>query len=181
MSVSVTPTSKREYEEIITQPLLTERQQEMITRALSSRDAVVLAAIIKKHCPNVINETQKLLCDDTRKSCEKLCRCSEAASVLYGKDYQDLSYFYFNKVWDELKANQLFFVEMMNAMSGNDNDVKGTKHELRVKYSFLYLILMNERWHELSLIKRINAILIIEGGCSKKVISRLCRRLQPLF
>jgi hypothetical protein len=177
MSVSITPTSEHEYEETIIQPLLTERQQEMITRALSRRDVVALAAIIKKHCPSVINEIQKLLCDDTRKSCEKLCRRSEAASVLYGKDYEDLSDFHFNKVWDELKANQPFFVELMNAMSGNDNDIEGTKHELRVKYSFLYSILMKERWHELSVIKRMNTILIIEGGCSKKVISSL-RRYQ---
>ena len=155
------------------QPLLTERQKEMIIQALSSGDAVVLAAILKKHCASVINEIQKLLCDDVRKSCEKLCKRSGGSSVLYGKDYESLSDFNFNKVWDELKANQPFFVELMNAMSGNNIDIEDTKHELRVKYSFLYSILMNERWHELSLIKRMITILIIEGGCSKNVRCKL--------
>lgn len=142
----------------------------MITRALSSRDPVVLAAIIKEHCPSVMNATQKLLCEDIRKSCENLCRRSQAGSVLYGKDYESLRDVDFNKIWDELKANQPFLVELMNAVTDND-DIEGTTHELRVKYSFLYSILMNERWHELSLIKRMNTVLIIEGGCSKQVLS----------
>ena len=57
----------------------------------------------------------------------------------------------------------------MNAVSGKENSVAETKLEVQVKYSFLYLILMNERWHELNLVKRVNTILIIEGGCTKKV------------
>lgn len=165
------PTSEAELCSFTPQSLLTERQQQMITRALSSRDAVVLAAIIKEHCPSVMNATQTLLCEDIRKSCENLCRRSQAGSVLYGKDYESLRDFDFYKVWDELKANQPFIVELMNAVTDNDDDIEGTKHELRVKYSFLYSILMNERWHELSLIKRMNTVLIIEGGCSKQVLS----------
>ena len=43
------------------------------------------------------------------------------------------------------------------------------KLEFQVKNSFLYSILMNERWHELNLVNRVNTVLIIEGGCTKKV------------
>ena len=28
---------------------------------------------------------------------------------------------------------------------------------------------MNERWHELNLVKCVNTVLVIEGGCTKKV------------
>jgi len=49
-----------------------------------------------------------------------------------------------------------------------------------VKYSFLYSILMNERWHELNLVKRVNTVLIIEGGCTKKV-SNIIHKLVCLF
>ena len=104
------PNATSEAECTFMQPVLTERQKEMISRALNSGYVVVLAAILKGHCPSVINEIQKLLCDDVRKSCEKLCKRSTATSVLYGKDYESLSDFHFNKVWDELKANQPFFV-----------------------------------------------------------------------
>lgn len=75
-----------------------------------------------------------------------------------------------NKVWVELKASHLYLVEIMNAVSGKEKSAAETKRELQVKYSFLYSILMNERWHYLNLVKRVNKVLIIEGGCTKKVI-----------
>lgn len=75
-----------------------------------------------------------------------------------------------NKVWVELKTSHLYLVEIMNAVSGKENSAAETKRELQVKYSFLYSILMNERWHYLNLVKRVNKVLIIEGGCTKKVI-----------
>lgn len=74
-----------------------------------------------------------------------------------------------NKVWVELKTCHTYLVEIMNAVSGKKSAAE-TKRELQVKYSFLYSILMNERWHELNLVKRVNSVLIIEGGCTKKVI-----------
>ena len=38
------------------QSLLTERQQKMIVQAVSYKDATVLAAILKDHCPGVVEE-----------------------------------------------------------------------------------------------------------------------------
>lgn len=75
-----------------------------------------------------------------------------------------------NKVWVELKTSHPYLVKIMNAVSGKEKSAAETKRELQVKYSFLYSILMNERWHELNLVKRVNSVLIIEGGCTKKVI-----------
>jgi hypothetical protein len=89
--------------------------------------------------------------------------------ALFGKDYESLQDFDFKKIWNEFKTNLPFLVELMNAVSNNDSDIEGTGHELMVKYSFLYSILMNERWHELSLVKRMITVLTIEGGCSKQV------------
>ena len=47
--------------------------------------------------------------------------------------------------------------------------MENTGLDVRVKFYFLYSVLMNEKWQELSLLKRVNTILIIEGGCTKKV------------
>ena len=101
-------------------------------------------------------------------SCAKLCKHSQG-SVLYGNDYDSMKDFDFNKVWLELKTNLPFLVELMNAVSGKENSIAETKLELQVKYSFLYSILMKERWHELNLVKHVNTVLIIEGGGTKKV------------
>ena len=150
------------------QSLLTERQQKMIVEAVSHKDAVVLAAILKDHCPSVVKELKKTVSEELKTSCAKLCKRSHG-SVLYGNDYDSMKDFDFGKVWLELKTNLPFLVELMNAVSGKENSVAETKLELQVKYSFLYSILMNERWHELNLVKRVNTVLVIEGGCTKKV------------
>ena len=151
------------------QSLLTERQQKIIVQAVSHKDVTVLAAILKDHCPSVVKELKKTVTEELKTSCAKLCKRSQG-SVLYGNDYDSMKEFDFNKVWLELKTNFPFLVEVMNAVSVNENSVAETKLELQVKYSFLYSILMNERWHELNLVKRVNTVLVIEGGCTKKVV-----------
>ena len=150
------------------QPLLTERERKMIVQAVSHKDPSVLAAILKDHCPSVVKELKKTVSEELRTSCAKMCKPSQG-SVLYGNDYDSMKDFDFNKVWLELKMNLPFLVELMNTVSGKENSVAETKLKLQVKYSFLYSILMNERWHELNLVKRVNTVLIIEGGCTKKV------------
>ena len=152
----------------VAQSLLIERQQQLITQASNTRYPTVLADILAEHCPTVVNSIKKLICKDIRKSCEKLSRRSQG-SVLFGKDYESLQDFDFKNIWNEFKTNLPFLVELMNAVSNNDSDIEGTGHELVVKYSFLYSILMSERWHELSLVKRMITVLTIEGGCSKQV------------
>jgi len=150
------------------QPLLTERERKMIVQTVSHKDPTVLATILKDYCPSVVKELKKTVSEELRTSCAKICRPSQG-SVLYGNDYDSLKDFDFNKVWLELKTNLPFLVELMNAMSGKENTVAETRLKLQVKYSFLYSILMNERWHELNLVRRVNTVPIIKGGCTKKV------------
>ena len=68
-----------------------------------------------------------------------------------------------------MKSTVPFFIEIMNAVSGKNLGMENTELDVCVKFCFLYSVLMNERWHELSLLKRVNTILIIEGGCTNKV------------
>lgn len=41
------------------QSLLTERQAKLIVQAVSHKDSIVLAAILKDHCPSVVEELKK--------------------------------------------------------------------------------------------------------------------------
>ena len=134
------------------QLLLTERQEKMIVRAISHRDAAVLAAILRDHCPGVVEEVKKTIREELKTLWAKLSKNSQG-SVLYGNDYDSMKDFDFNTIWLELKTNLPFLVELMNAVSGKENSIAETKLELQVKYSFLYSILMNERWHEFNLVK----------------------------
>ena len=44
----------------------------------------------------------------------------------------------------------------------------------RIKFCFVYSILMNIKWHKLSLMQRINTVSMIKGGGSKKVYIFSC-------
>ena len=70
-----------------------------------------------------------------------------------------------------MERNIPFLIDIMNAVSGKNGatDCITENTDLQVKYSFVYSILMNERWHELSVLKRVNTLLVIEGGCTKQV------------
>lgn len=141
---------------------------EDIVRAANSQPAVVVADIIKKRCPSVLTALKLSITDEISTACQKLCRRTDG-SVLYGNSYESLRDFDFDRVWSEMEKNIPYLIEIMNAVSGTNTGIEGTKRDLRVKFSFLYSILMSERWHELSLLKRVNTILIIEGGCTKQV------------
>jgi cytochrome c oxidase subunit IV len=65
-----------------------------------------------------------------------------------------------------MATNIPFLVDIFNAVSGKNGLVEIAT---RVKCGFVYSVLMNERWHELSLVKRVNTVLVIEGGCTKQV------------
>ena len=148
---------------------LSDKQQQIIARALNAKDASVLAIILKEHYANVVGALRKLFVKDVSVLCAKLCKRSEG-SVLYGNNYNSLKEFSFHKIWQELKATFPFLVDLMNAVAREEKSIEDTRQELRVKYSFLYSILMNERWHELNLLKRVNTVLVIEGGCTKQVM-----------
>jgi hypothetical protein len=60
-------------------------------------------------------------------------------------------------------------VEFMSAIAGEERKMEDIGESLRAKYSFLYSILISETWHELNLVKRVNTVLIVEGGCTKQV------------
>ena len=136
----------------------------LIIGALKSKSPSNVAEIIRKHCPQVLSSLRLLISEEINTACKNLCRRSDG-SVLYGHSYQSLKDFSFANVWNEIESNIPFLVNIMNAVCGQSF----TTPDLRVKYGFIYSILMSERWHELSLLKRVNTVLIIEGGCTKKV------------
>ena len=146
---------------------------EEFVRVANTQPAVI-ADVITQRCPSVIAALKlaikESIKDEIAAACQTLCRRSDG-SVLYSNrnSFETLKEFDFDRVWTEMKSNVPFFIEIMNAVSGKNLGMENTDLDVRVKFCFLYSVLMNERWHELSLLKRVNTILIIEGGCTKKV------------
>jgi hypothetical protein len=154
--------------DVDSQSRLSDKQQQIISQAVNAKDTNVLAFIVKQHCENVVTALLKLLLKDVSLSSAKLCKRSQG-SVLYGNDYQSLKDFSYNNIWMELKDNFPMLVEFMSAIAGEERKMEDIGESLRVKYSFLYSILISEIWHELNLVKRVNTVLIVEGGCTKQV------------
>ena len=102
--------------------------------------------------------------------------------MLYGHSYQSLKDFSFDNVWNEIESNIPFLVNIMNAVCGQSF----TTPDLRVKYGFIYSILMSERWHELSLLNLVH-IGSSQSSQSSGSFQKLLRRPgrpyvnQPIF
>ena len=71
------------------EPMLNEGQQQKIIRAAESKQPVVLAHIIKEHCPVVLASLKESIMDDVSSSCKSLCKRSDG-SVLFGTIYESL-------------------------------------------------------------------------------------------
>ena len=90
-------------------------------------------------------------------------------SVLHGTAYRDLINLNLDKIWAEIEENCKIIIKFFNAITSKTADQDPS---MKVKYCFVYAILMNARWSEFSLLQRVNTVLVIEGGCSKKVINK---------
>ena len=74
-----------------------------------------------------------------------------------------------DKLWNELVTHHSFLVDVFNVASNQFCKANETPHELRTKYCLMYSTLMMVRWDHLSLLQRINTVLMIEGGGSVRV------------
>ena len=123
---------------------------------VTNTQPAVIADVIKQRSPSVIAALKLTIKDEIAAACQTLCRRSDG-SVLYSKrnSFETLKGFDFDRVWTEMKSIVPFFIEIMNAVSGKNLGMENTELDVRVKFCFLYSVVMNERWHELSLLKRV--------------------------
>ena len=108
-----------------------------------------------------------------------LCKRKDG-SIWHNHLYQSLEEFDNDAIWKEMITHIPFFMEVLNTITvGNQvtsQNLSDIPKSLRIKFVTIYCILMNERWHELSLFQRVTSVLMIEGGCTKEVsiIFSLC-------
>lgn len=161
---------KSNYHTYVTTPL-TSIQQSKVERAAKTKIPTALADVITKDCPSVERAIKRSILHKCKMSCDALCKRNSESSVLYASDvnFNAMKNFSIEKIWLEMKTCHPFLIDLLNAMTGKEEDICNITNEVKVKYCMVYSILMNIRWHELSLFQRINTILLIEGGCGKQV------------
>ena len=144
--------------------IITENDKINIIKALDTNEVNMIATI-----PTIQLAAKQLILKEVDKSCKSLCKRNENSSMLLDNSYKGLAEFSFDLLWTELLGNHRFLVDLLNSVSGKNHKACDTPKDLQTKYCFIYSVLMNARWHELSLVQRVNTVLIIEGGCSKQV------------
>ncbi|CAH3172522.1 unnamed protein product, partial [Porites lobata] len=149
---------------------------EEFIRVTKTTQPAVIADVIKQRSPSVIAALKLTIKDEIAAACQTLCRRSDG-SVLYSNSnsFETLKGFDFDRVWTEMKSIVPFFIEIMNAVSGKNLGMENTELDVRVKFCFLYSVVMNERWHELSLKPTVIVWQIFRERYPKKLQERLNR------
>lgn len=103
---------------------------------------------------------------EINKNCEFVCTRIKNKSVLHNHTFNGMGDFSFEQIFKELQTRNPVLIKIFDAITAKNGAVDDS---VQVKYALVYAILMNARWHELTLLQRVIAILAIEGGCSTKV------------
>lgn len=145
----------------VTTPI-TSVQQAKLERASRTRIPSAVADIVTEACPSVEVAIKRNILHKCKVSSDALCKRSSHSSVLYAsmEQYTIMKDFSIDLLWKEMITHHPFLIDMLNAMTGKEIDIKNTTDELKVKYCFNYSIIMNIRWHELSSFQRVNTVLL---------------------
>ena len=170
------PIKKEDTEEPITQSRKRLSFKPLLSLTTATNKENILKSVSEKGTqtddiqPDIISITPRIL-QSVKIASDALCR-REGGSMLLSipnETYNSMANFSFIKLWEEMTERNPILLQILLAASGKEHPIQDTPHELQVKYSFIYSILMNIRWHELSLMQRVNTVNLIEGGCSKEV------------
>ena len=148
---------------------ISEAQYNNLIRAIETKCPKAIAHILKKNCNSIFIELMKLIYEEVGDACSELCKLSKSPSVLSNMSYEGMSKFSLNDIWMEMK-NIPILVDILMAVSCTENRLnQEITPKLANKMSFVYAVLMQERFRKLSLLQRVTTVLLIEGGGSSKV------------
>ena len=147
--------------------LLTEEQTSPLTQSIQSKIPTTISNTVA-FTPNVFYSLKSMIANDMTQKAQNLKK-RKNGSVLYGQTYESLAGFEFQSIWNEMKTNFPYLIDIFSAVAGLSKTYDDIEQSERVKFCFIYSILMNINWNSLSLLQRMNTVLMLEGGGSKKV------------
>ena len=133
--------------------------------SIDSRSPLTVAETICKN-PSILESVQNIIENGIEEKCKKLYSKTNGPILGY-TNYQSMSQFSIDKLWDELISELPFLVKTLKVIRKDYTDE--TKHDVKVKLCFIYSVLLNARWSHLSLFQRINSVLMIESVSSKMI------------
>ena len=163
--ISVKSVYTKKYDELVTKPLTPSELHKIENAVRTAQPLAIVSAIAS--CETTELAMKKVILDKVAASCKELCK-RKGGSVLLDNTYNGIAQFNWETIWEEMFDKHDLLIDIFNTVTGNMGE--STAPKLKMKYVNIYSILMNERWHEFSLVQRVNTLLMIEGGCSKQVI-----------
>ena len=107
----------------------------------------------------------EIIIPQVEKECSMLC-WRERPSELRKNDFSNMSTFTWDKVTNEMVSRCPVLLNiLLTAMGYSKDDVS----EIAPRLSLCYAILMQSRNHELTLVQRLNTILMTNGNAKKQV------------
>ena len=140
--------TNKNSETFISAPITSVELKNLID-AVETRIPCIIAETIVEKCPRLEILIQDKIIGKLKKSCEKVCK-RQSPSILYNKNFEQMAKIDMEKVWLEMKNSHPLLIDVFNAVSGKD-DAHDTS---KTRYCFIYAILMQLKWHELSLFQR---------------------------
>ena len=115
---------------------------ETLHSSIDSRSPLTVAETICKN-PSILESVQNIIENGIEEKCKKLCSKTNG-SILGYTNYQSMSQFSIDKLWDELVSELPFLVKTLKVIRKDYTDE--TKHDVKVKLCFIYSVLLNARW-----------------------------------
>ena len=107
---------------------------------------------------------EEIVLKELDEQCKHLCS-RKNPSVLRNNDFENMVNFDWLIILDELQNRCPFLLEVLNTVTTK----KKPQSELAPRIGMVYAILMLQRNHELSLVQRINTLIMTEGNAKKQV------------
>jgi hypothetical protein len=120
-------------------------------------EAVLRIPSVKKHIKYKILQ-------EIDEDCTKLCS-KKNGSILQKNDYSDMVKFEWSSLFQEMSVRCSFLRDVLVTVAKCSNKSRNPEPPICLCYS----ILLQQRNHELSLVQRINTVLLSEGNAKKMV------------
>mgnify|MGYP002803526002 CR=1 FL=1 len=143
-------------------PLDTDTVHKLLNTVRSRLPSLVAEAVL--NIPSVKKQIEYKLLQELDKNCTKLCS-KKSGSILRRKDYTDMVEFQWGSLFQEMSRRCSFLRDVFVTVAKCSNKSRDPEPPICLCYS----ILLQQRNHELSLVQRINTVLLSEGNAKKMV------------
>lgn len=143
-------------------PLDADSVHKLLNTVKSRLPSLVAEAVLR--IPSVKKQIEYKLLQELDENCTKLCS-KKNGSILRNKDYTDMVKFQWSSLFQEMSSRCSFLREVLVTVAKCSNKSRDPEPPICLCYS----ILLQQRNHELSLVQRINTVLLSEGNAKKMV------------